>query len=244
MKIRSRFLTQAAGLLAGTAFDLLTRTWRIEYATDEPAADAYSAQTGGFLVPLWHDAIMIPLGFYRRYRTKRAQALVSRHQDGSYLTEFLTRLNITAVRGSTNHGGDVALRQLMRDSDNTWTFITPDGPRGPRRQLKDGIVFLASTTGLPILPLVSSAKRVWTVRGNWTDLTIPKPFSHTRILTGTAIHVPPDLSRPDLAMYRDRVQASMESLQTRCEAWTATGQLPPLAAATAPAAKMPLRDAA
>ncbi len=37
--------------------------------------------------------------------------------------------------------------------------FTPDGPKGPRRIAKEGIVLAAQSTGLPILPVAFSAKK-------------------------------------------------------------------------------------
>src|SRR6185369_6171521 len=118
-------------------------------------------------------------------------------QDGSYLTEFMRHVGIRGVRGSTNHGGDQALRELMRATSDCHVFITPDGPRGPRRVLKEGIVFLASRTGRSIVPCASGCTRAWSFQGRWTDLTLPKPFSRAIYVLGPPIHVPPGISRDD-----------------------------------------------
>ena len=36
--------------------------------------------------------------------------------------------------------------------------ITPDGPKGPKEIVKDGIIKLAQTTGAPIVPLFGKLK--------------------------------------------------------------------------------------
>jgi hypothetical protein len=117
---------------------------------------------------------------------------------------------------------------LLREANSRHVFITPDGPQGPRRELKSGIVFLASQTGIPIIPTAFSCSRAWVVQGSWTDLLIPKPFSDAYLLLGTPIHVPPDISRDELERYRLRIQGEMDRLD-RQALDLAAGRQPPLA---------------
>ena len=164
-------------------------------------------------------------GTIRRFGPgNRAAGLVSQHQDGSYLVEAMQYFHVDAIRGSTSRGGARALRQLLDASGRTHIFITPDGPRGPRRQLKDGIVFLASHTGQTIIPTACACGNAWVIRGSWTDLVIPKPFATVHMLLGTPFVVPADLSRDELECYRDRLQAEMEQLEVRVR-----GVVPPAA---------------
>jgi len=52
------------------------------------------------------------------------------------------------IRGSSTAGGSRALRQMIQKSKNEICDfgITPDGPKGPREQVKPGIVLLAKKT--------------------------------------------------------------------------------------------------
>ena len=217
MKIRSPLLTKLLARVAGWVLLLLFRTWRIDYRCESQEADPSVPGDRSYLFALWHDAILVPISICRRCRAPRIHALVSRHQDGSYLDEFMKQAGISSVRGSTNHGGVQALRELMRRAGGNHIFITPDGPRGPRRQLKEGIVFLASHTGIPIVPSASVSLNAWHIRGSWTDLAIPKPFSRSICLLGEPIAIPPDLSRAELTMWRDRVQAAMERQEEKAQ---------------------------
>ena len=96
-------------------------------------------------------------------------------------------------------------------------MVTPDGPRGPRRQMSIGIVFLASHTGRAVVPTAYSCSRCWTVKGSWTDLVIPKPFANVFLLAGDPIKVPPALGRDELQQYAVLIQAEMDRLNERAE---------------------------
>lgn len=228
MRIRSRWLTKFVGWFVALVARGLFRTVRIEGHVEAPGIDCSHPTPQLYLYALWHDAIMIPIALRNRTSAGNVSALVSRHQDGSYLTEFMRHVGIRSTRGSTNHGGDQALRELMRQTADSHVFITPDGPRGPRRILKEGIVFLASRTGRPIIPVASSCERAWYLRGNWTDLAVPKPFTRAVYVLGPPIHIPAGISREDLARYRHLVQAEMDRLDEKATRLLRGEEVPPV----------------
>ena len=202
---------------AALCLRLLTRSLKLRGRAEVRQAHPGLPTSEPFLYALWHDAIIIPIGLKSLYPRAKVAALVSRHQDGSYLAEFMRHVGIRSVRGSTRHGGAIALRELMREAGNGSIFITPDGPRGPRRELKSGIIFLASQTGMPVIPVASGSTRHWRIQGSWTDLLIPKPFSTAYYLLGAPIRVPAELTRDQLEVYRLRVQAEMERLDAEVD---------------------------
>ena len=213
MKIRSVWLTRFTGWFAACLAKALFRTYRFTAHAEQPGTDPSAHTPRTWLYALWHDEIAIPLAARSRFGAGEVAALASRHQDGSYLVEFMRHMQIRAVRGSRNHGGDQALRELLRVLSCTHVFITPDGPRGPKHELKEGIVFLASQTGTPIVPCASYARRSWIIKGNWTDLILPQPFARVHYYLGRPIPSPPDLSRDELAHWRTIVQQEMNRVR-------------------------------
>jgi hypothetical protein len=212
MKIRSRLATRcfAHGLIATAR--ALFRTcrvvtlpegalWRIGYEEQQPSEF--------FLYSIWHDLLLFPI-FARR--SNHMAALVSGHRDGSYLAETMRLLDIATVRGSSTRGGVRAVRELIAGAEDRHISITPDGPRGPRRRMKSGIVYLASRTGRAIIPTGYSASRHFSIRGSWTDLRAPLPGSKVFLLGGEPIRVPPDLSRSGIKHYTKIVQREMDQL--------------------------------
>jgi lysophospholipid acyltransferase (LPLAT)-like uncharacterized protein len=169
-----------------------------------------------FLYAMWHDSILVPLFADRITSTA---ALTSRHADGEYVAEMLRMLNVVAVRGSSKRGGAAAVRRLMDEASEKHIVITPDGPRGPRRQMKPGIVYLASQSGRRIVPTAFDVDRAWRIAGSWTDQLIPKPFSTAYLMSGEPIAVPPNLSKEELDAYTQRVQEAMDELEEELQRW-------------------------
>ena len=215
MRIRSRTLDWI--LAAGVVFlcRLLFRTLRIRYVSATPNTNPYSNDgTEGFIYCVWHDAITFPMFAGRHVRTF---ALVSRHQDGTHLASGLKMLGIGLVRGSSGHSGANAIREVLRLPTNSHLVVTPDGPRGPRRQTKPGLVFLASRCGRSIVPTAFSAARFWRIPGKWTDLSIPKPFSKVFALSGPPIEVPREATEAELESIHFQVQSEMDRLSAEAE---------------------------
>jgi lysophospholipid acyltransferase (LPLAT)-like uncharacterized protein len=125
-------------------------------------------------------------------------------------------LGLRVVRGSSTRGGSLALRDMMNVGGRSHLAVTPDGPRGPRRQVKLGIVYLASRTGLPIVPIGVGYGKAWRAR-SWDRFALPCPFSRMIGLLGVPIPVPAGLDRDGLERYRALVEE-------RCLAVTAAAE--------------------
>ena len=110
--------------------------------------------------------------------------------------------------------------------------VTPDGPRGPRRVVQQGPVYVASRTGMKVVCAGIGYRRPWRL-DSWDRFAVPRPFTAARILIGEGMVVPPGLKATQLEPYRLRVQAEMDRLNAAAEAWAETGrlELPPADAA-------------
>ena len=159
---------------------------------------------------VWHDAI---LGAIFCGKTLNVAALVSQNYDGSVVADVLDAVGIQPVRGSSSRGGAAAVKQMFSLAVRKHLVIATDGPRGPRRVVKDGIVYLSSQSGRPIVPTAFACSWAWRPRGRWTDLVIPLPFSRGVVLGGRPIQIPGGLSPAELRPYRDMLQQAMDELQ-------------------------------
>ena len=68
------------------------------------------------------------------------------------------------------------------------TFVTPDGPNGPARTLKKGVLHMAVQSGVPILPVRVSANRCYRTE-SWDRKMQPLPFSTIHVAVGIPIAV-------------------------------------------------------
>jgi lysophospholipid acyltransferase (LPLAT)-like uncharacterized protein len=92
--------------------------------------------------------------------------------------------------------------------------FTLDGPRGPAQVAQPGAIWLARTTGNPVLPFHVEAARHWTM-GSWDRTQIPKPFSPVALAIGAPIEVGPDASDSDVEQRRLELETCLKTLEAR-----------------------------
>jgi lysophospholipid acyltransferase (LPLAT)-like uncharacterized protein len=132
--------------------------------------------------------------------------LISPSVDGTAPAMLARKLGGHVIRGSSTHTGARALRDFYEAivRQHVSPAITPDGPRGPVHEFKQGAVVLAQLTGKPILPIAVSASR--TLRfSTWDRFELPLPFSRVAITIGAPVGVPRGLDAAALA----RLQATL-----------------------------------
>ncbi|MEA3419957.1 MAG: lysophospholipid acyltransferase family protein [Campylobacterota bacterium] len=126
----------------------------------------------------WHSELLMSPQMYRKVRPHQsASAIASRHKDGELVTRILSYLSIKPLRGSSRRGASRVLLQALRmQREGEEILLTPDGPKGPRYHLNDGILSLAMKSGLPVLIINYQAKKYWQLK-SWDRFVIPKPFT-------------------------------------------------------------------
>lgn len=188
----------AQGLLAHIlgsylSFALRTTRWQLEGA--EHAAPFGHGRP--LIAAFWHERlplmIMLCLRAQRmpewRGGTSRMHVLVSRHRDGRFIGAVLKRFRIAVVLGSSSRGGVAGLRGMLALlAQGHHIVITPDGPRGPRRQAAAGVAHVAALSGAPVLPCAAQTSRRW-VLNSWDRMVIPKPFGRGVLVCGPTISV-------------------------------------------------------
>jgi lysophospholipid acyltransferase (LPLAT)-like uncharacterized protein len=160
---------------------------------------------GRYLYAFWHENMLLLAYLYAR---ADVCVLISQHADGELIADVCRHLGLRTVRGSTTRGSVEALRRMLRLARKGHLAITPDGPRGPRRRVQPGVVYLAARTGLPIVPVGVGYRRAWRTR-SWDRLALPCPFSLGICVTEEPITVPPGADRQALAEYVRRLEEAL-----------------------------------
>ncbi|MHC2067026.1 lysophospholipid acyltransferase family protein [Bremerella sp. T1] len=169
----------------------------------------------------WHEYISIP--FCLRGHCNISM-LLSRHRDAEWLAHAANLMGFGTVRGSSNWGSIAALKELIRVSRRQHLAITPDGPRGPRREMAQGPIYLASKLQMPIIPMGFGMDRP--IRfGTWDKFALPRPFTRARMIMGEAIHIPKKVTKEDVEFHRLDVQRVLNHLTVAAEKWAESGLL-------------------
>ena len=110
-----------------------------------------------YILAFWHRHILLSL--HTKWR-KPTTAIISRSKDGEIVSGVLRFYGAETARGSSTRGGDVALREILRavKAGKNIAF-TPDGPKGPSQVVKEGVIYVAKVSGLPVIPFAFAAKK-------------------------------------------------------------------------------------
>ncbi|QKJ27886.1 lysophospholipid acyltransferase family protein [Aliarcobacter cibarius] len=130
-----------------------------------------------FIVCMWHGDLISQIYNYFGFRKNGVvKAMVSENRDGETITKLAAMFRIWAIRGSSSKGAAKvmlsALKELKLGND---VAISPDGPRGPRHSIADGIVIIAQKSGKKIVCFNTIPTRYWQFN-SWDKFVLPKPF--------------------------------------------------------------------
>ena len=140
--------------------------------------------------------------------------LISEHRDGELITQVIRRLGFSVIRGSTTRGGTRALREMTLRVDRGHLCVTPDGPRGPRRSVHQGVAYLSSRTGFPVVGTDMAFKPSLAGQGRLGRFCVPRPFSPAACVVPPPVIVPPDADRATLEdCPRREVERRMKAMQ-------------------------------
>jgi len=207
-------MIQTAGLLGSWTLRMWMRSLRYRYRPLGTDTNPHQPQLATrYIYAMWHEYLLLPVYCYAR---PDIHVLISRHADAGILAEVCRRLRIPVVRGSTTRGGVEALRRLLEAGERTHLALTPDGPRGPRRRVQPGLIYLASRIGLPIVPVGFGLDRPWRV-ASWDRFALPRPFSRAACVTADPITVPPDADRDLQDHYCRQVEEALNQATSLAE---------------------------
>jgi lysophospholipid acyltransferase (LPLAT)-like uncharacterized protein len=109
------------------------------------------------------------------------------------------------------------MRELVRRAREGYDIaFTPDGPRGPRRRAKPGVVTTAKLSGLPIMPVAYSARPAQRLR-SWDRTLVPRPFSRGLFLYGEPVRVPESADATEIERLRELVEARIDDVTDRAD---------------------------
>ena len=168
---------------------IVTTSLRMRWRDDSGLASA----SGGppVIFCLWHNRLAISMIVHRRHPRKLA-ALVSASKDGALLAAVLGRFGVEQVRGSSSRRGPQALLEMTSRGGMGYDLaVTPDGPKGPRYIVQDGVISLAQITGFPIVAVTCNIRRKVCLK-SWDGFQIPMPFSRCEMILGRPMAVPRD----------------------------------------------------
>ena len=119
---------------------------------------------------------MIPYLYFQYRKKPRAKILISPHFDGKLISKTVSFFGLETIAGSSDKNPVKTLIQAIKFLKDGYDIgITPDGPKGPRHKVADGIAVMAQKTKKKVVLMRVQPTKFWQLN-SWDRFTVPKPF--------------------------------------------------------------------
>lgn len=208
----------------------LVATWlRFCFATirwtreNEAVAEAVWKAGGGVLIVFWHSRGAVSIASWPLERAQPTKGLVSLSRDGEFMVKMVGRLGFPAIRGSSakktgeDKGGAAALREILRQLKVGGLALSPDGPRGPVREMGPGTPVMAKLSKRPVLFLGVSCNP--SIRLNtWDRYMLPLPFGRGAVVWDIAEYPEGETPEAVAAVWQETLTAVEARADALCGA--------------------------
>lgn len=217
MSLTSSMITEARKWMRGNFSPAVTTAfirglaYTLSYELHDPWKIVHSPPATPLIFSFWHNRILLMPYLYRKYFPKRKLiALVSRSNDGKFLSRVLGQFNLVPAEGSSSKKGASAFKAAIKAAKKEGydIAVTPDGPRGPCYFFQEGVIHLSRLSGLPIVPVSYQLESKIELK-SWDKFQIPIPFSRCRIFVGPLFSVPKSPSENEMSFLKKELSAAL-----------------------------------
>jgi lysophospholipid acyltransferase (LPLAT)-like uncharacterized protein len=170
---------------------------------------------GQAVFAIWHESNLVAAtAAFRLRTTKRVISFSTRGFRGIVVNTMLESMGsgVVALPPESNRAEAAKLAKEMAriGREGLSLVVSCDGPVGPYRVAKPGVLIVARESGIPIQPWAVAIRPAIRLRGRWDRHLVPIPFCRMRVEEGAQIWIGPrELLKPRLA----ELQASLDGVQ-------------------------------
>lgn len=200
--LRTEFVQNVLSVIAFAyiKFVYLTSSW--EYK-NRHIVDKYLSNNEPFIVSFWHGHLLM-MACAKQW-DKDFHMLISNHRDGKIISKIMKFFKISTVFGSTGKQGLSAAKNVITILKKGGIVgITPDGPRGPKEKISDGILQIARLAKADIIPFAYRTSNI-KILNTWDSFRFALPFSKGIFAVGTPIEYNENLEEA-----RKKLEISMQ----------------------------------
>lgn len=163
---------------------------------------------------MYHGSMIAMLGLHPR---KRLTILISNSRDGEMIARACVSLGYSSARGSSTRGGVKGTLELLEAAaqGQSLAFMV-DGPKGPRHEVKPGVIRVASMCGLPIVPLAQASRGTWPMK-SWDKFDASSWASPMVTVFGEPMYVPANVSDEECERLRLELDERMRKMHSSAE---------------------------
>ena len=171
-----------------------------------------------FILAFWHSQLMM-IGFSWK-KNKNVNILASGHSDGRFGAIVGKYFNLNNIQTSEKNKS-VSLRSIFKLlNDNNYIGITPDGPRGPKEIVSEGIIKIAKSSKVPIIPIGFWSSKNFKLK-SWDSFLITLPFSKCSFVWNKPLEIPYNIQENQIQHYQkllqEKINQSVKKAQNNCQ---------------------------
>ena len=207
MNIKKRFfknfiIQNILGLIVSIYIYIVKITSNINYKNNS-IPENFWKNDQPFILAFWHSQLMM-ISFSWKTQ-KKINILASGHSDGRFgaiVGKYFNLKNIPTYDKNKN----ILLRPIFNLlHQKKYIGITPDGPRGPKEKVSEGIIKIAKKSNIPIIPIGFWSSKNFKLN-SWDSFLITLPFSKCAFVWGQPIEISKDLSDENILDFQNLLQ--------------------------------------
>ena len=171
-----------------------------------------------FILAFWHSQLMM-IGFSWK-KKQNVNILASSHSDGRFGAIVGKYFNLNNIQTSEKNKS-ISLRSIFKLlNDNNYIGITPDGPRGPKEIVSEGIIKIAKSSKVPIIPIGFWSSKNFKLK-SWDSFLITLPFSKCSFVWNKPLEIPYNIQENQIQHYQkllqEKINQSVKKAQNNCQ---------------------------
>jgi len=178
--IKNDITSEILAFLGALWIKIVQRTSKIKISGQVAEMKECTKNKMPIILVFWHSRSMMMTKFWREIcdgKFNPVAGLTSVHRDGKLMSKILQKLGLQIVEGSSTKGGVHAFMGALRGLKNKVSLaMTPDGPKGPRQRMSEGVLYISKSSGIPIFLVAVGANKVKFFK-SWDRYMLVKPFA-------------------------------------------------------------------
>ena len=211
MNLKKKFLKniivqQIFGVLLALYIFFVSKTSKIEFI-NLSIPELFWKDKKPFILAFWHSQLMMISFTWKS--PKKINILASSHSDGRFgsIVGKYFKLNNIPV---SSKNGNFSIRSIFKKlKKNDYIGITPDGPRGPKEVVSEGIIKIARATETPILVCGYWSSKNFRLK-SWDAFLITLPFSSCCFFWQKPLYIPKETNDSNIHHYQKLVKKMID----------------------------------
>jgi hypothetical protein len=153
-------------------------------------------------------------------KNNNVNILASGHSDGRFGAIVGKYFNLNNIQTSKKNKS-ISMRFIFKLlNENNYVGITPDGPRGPREIVSEGIIKIAKSSKVPIIPIGFWSSKNFKLK-SWDSFLITLPFSKCSFVWNKPLEIPYNIQENQIQHYQkllqEKINQSVKKAQNNCQ---------------------------